>query len=379
MSERVAVIHNLPSPYRLPLFAELARRFELRVFFLAEGAPNRNWRPPASTPFDASWLRGWSIRLPGQEHRALHLNPGALVALWRWRPGAVIIGGYDSLTSFLALFYCILTGTPAILWSGSTARESAGRSWLKERIKRFFVRRCRAYAAYGTRARDYLVALGARPERIALAWNTVDTAWFASAAGALDRERERGRLGLADLPAVLFAAQLIDRKDPLLLVQALALLRNEGVAARLVVAGGGPLEGAVRQAAADAGVPAVFAGLLSTEQMPPVYVAADLLVLPSREEIWGLVANEAMACGTAVVISDACGAAADLVLDGETGLVTPPGDAAALAAAIRSLLASGALRHRLAAAGRTHAREFSIERAADGLSDAVRIATGRGR
>lgn len=374
MSDRIAIIHNLPSPYRLPLFAELGRRFELRVFFLAEGAPNRSWRPPESTPFDASWLRGWSVRLPGQEHRALHLNPGVIPALWRHRPRAVVIGGYDSLTSFLALFYCVATRTPAVLWSGSTSRESAGRSWLKERIKRFFVKRCRAYAAYGTRARDYLVSLGARPERIALAYNTVDTASFASAAKALDRDAERARLGLRTLPTVLFAAQLIDRKDPLLLVEALAALKREGIDVQLLVAGNGPLEAAVRAATVASGIPAVFTGLLSAEEMPPLYVAADLLALPSREEIWGLVANEAMACGAPVVISEACGAAEDLVLDGQGGIVVPPRDAPALASAIRSLLADEALRTRLAAAGHERAMEFSIERAADGITSAVALA-----
>ena len=290
---------------------------------------------------------------------------------------AVVIGGYDSLTSFLALLYCIVTRTPAILWSGSTSRESAGRSWLKERVKRFFVRRCRAYAAYGTRARDYLAALGARPERIALAYNTVDTAWFANAASAIDREAERDRLGLQAMPTVLFAAQLIDRKDPLVLVEALADLKREGIDIRLIVAGNGPLEGDVRDAVSASGIPSVFTGLLPSEEMPQLYVAADVLALPSREEIWGLVANEAMACGTPVVISEACGAAEDLVLDGLTGLVVPPGNSAALAAAVRSLVTDDSLRRRLADSGRRRALEFSIQQAAEGIASAVTLVAGR--
>ena len=86
----------------------------------------------------------------------------------------------------------------------------------------------------------------------------------------------------------------------------------------------------------DAGSPpASFAGFLNQSEIPGAYVAADVLVLPSESETWGLVVNEALACGLPCVVSDACGSAEDLVIPLDPRLCYPVGDVEALARAIQ--------------------------------------------
>jgi glycosyltransferase involved in cell wall biosynthesis len=245
-------------------------------------------------------------------------------------------------------------------------------------VKRAVVRSCAGFIAYGSRAREYLCSLGAPPERIAIAPNTVDIAAFERSACSLDRAAEGARLGLeAETPVVLFAGQLIDRKEPLLLIEALATLRREGFPAQLLVVGDGPVRRAVQQRADVGGVRATFAGNVPPAEMARHYVASDVLVLPSSEEIWGLVANEAMACGRTAVLSDACGAAADLVEDGVSGFVFPAGNATALSGVLRPLLRDSARLRGFGEAARERVRLFSLDRAAAGFVEGVRLALER--
>ena len=137
----------------------------------------------------------------------------------------------------------------------------------------------------------------------------------------------------------------------------------------LTFAGAGELEGNLKEAVRVAGVSANFLGFTNQSQLPQVYGNADVLVLPSgAEETWGLVVNEAMACGTPAVVSDAEGCGPDLVEPGVTGEVTPLDDVPALATGIDRVLGFDPV------AVRRHLAErmmvYSPERAAEGILEA---------
>ena len=140
------------------------------------------------------------------------------------------------------------------------------------------------------------------------------------------------------------------------------------MSASLIVAGAGPLEGAMKAAARQAGIPAYFLGFCNQSEMPAAFASADLLVLPSRaEETWGLVANEALACGTPILLSDRIGAAPDLAADGKAGAVFPCGNVRALADAAARLLARPPSAAEIAA----QSALYSPQAAADGVEQAV--------
>lgn len=123
-------------------------------------------------------------------------------------------------------------------------------------------------------------------------------------------------------------------------------------------------------AAAEAGIPAHFHGFANQSELPAIYAAADVIVLPSdARETWGLVINEAMACGVPAVVSDTVGCGPDLVERGLTGAVFPLGDLAALARGINSVLAFDRDRTRRALAERMET--YSPTRAAQGIAGAA--------
>ncbi len=118
-------------------------------------------------------------------------------------------------------------------------------------------------------------------------------------------------------------------------------------------------------------------GSVAREELRDLYAAADVLVLPSIatrtfREPWGLVTNEAMNQGLAVIATDAVGAAVGgLVRDGHNGLVVPAGDSGALARAMARLAADAELRARLGRAGAEDVRAYSYEAWAEGFSEAL--------
>jgi glycosyltransferase involved in cell wall biosynthesis len=140
----------------------------------------------------------------------------------------------------------------------------------------------------------------------------------------------RQSLGLPpESQILLFCGYLIPRKRIDLIIAAASRYAPDRRPVVLVV-GRGPLRSALQDLAARLGVIAVFAGFCQGEALADFYLASDVLVLPSDDEPWGLVINEAMAAGLPVICSDACGAAGDLVEDGANGYVFRSGSASSL-------------------------------------------------
>ena len=189
----------------------------------------------------------------------------------------------------------------------------------------------------GQRSRAYYVHYRYPAERLFFSPHCVDTDWFATRATAVAREQLRARYGIAEeTRLLLFAGKLVPFKRPLDLVAAAAMLRRQDARIALLVAGDGALSSSLQQEAAASGVPLHMMGFCNQGEMPAVYAAADMLILPSdARETWGLVVNEALACGRPVVVSDACGCAPDLAADRMAGRSFPLGDVAAMAAAIQ--------------------------------------------
>lgn len=163
----------------------------------------------------------------------------------------------------------------------------------------------------------------------------------------------------AEPPEVLYAGRLSAEKGVLELVEAASGLN-------LVIAGDGPLRARIPGAR----------GFVSPDELQSLYARAAVVVCPSRREGFGVACLEAMAHGRPVVATSV-GGLRDLVVDGETGLVVPPRDSAALRVALDRLLADQGLRRRLGAAGRERARAgFSWEVATDATIAAYAEAVG---
>jgi glycosyltransferase involved in cell wall biosynthesis len=206
--------------------------------------------------------------------------------------------------------------------------------------------------AIGKLNRQYWIEQGFDPAKVYSMPYAVDNQRFRSGAeaAAAGRGAFLASLGLpAGRPRILFSGKLTHIKAPDVLLEAFARMGEPE--ASLCLVGDGPLRGRLEARARELGVAnrVLFAGFRNQRELPAFYDAADVFVLPSRQEPWGLVVNEAMNAGRAIVVSDKVGSGPDLVRPGENGAIVPTGDADALAAALRDVLASPA---RTAAMGR---------------------------
>ncbi|HEX5815084.1 MAG TPA: glycosyltransferase [Methylomirabilota bacterium] len=203
--------------------------------------------------------------------------------------------------------------------------------------------------------RGQLVAeYGADPAKIAVIPCGVDTGLFAPG----DAGAARAALGLGGGPLLLYVGRIAPIKGLETLLDAVGCLRGAGHPARLVVVGGDAddrrdrHETEIRRRVAGLGLghAVTFAGAQPQDRLRDYYVAADATVLPSYYESFGMVALEAMACGSAVIASRV-GGLQTTVRDGVTGLLVSEGDPCALAETVARVLDDGALRWRLGREG----------------------------
>jgi glycosyltransferase involved in cell wall biosynthesis len=380
---RLGILSTHPIQYYSPWYRALAAMPELEVtVYYAHRSTSTDQAAAGfgvAFEWDVPLLDGYHSQF--LDNRARHPSlsgfwgchtPEVAALIRRERFDAFAVHGWYNRSYWQAMRACWRTGTPLLIRGDSTLQMARGplrraAKWLTHRL---FVPRFDGYLVVGQRARDYYLAYGAAPDRMEFTPHFVDNERFANAAAELAPRRADLRRQW-DLPQTgvvfVYAAKFIPKKRPLDFVAAVARAAQQvpGVAGLMV--GDGPLRPAVETAIRATGAPVQLAGFLNQTAMPAAYAAADVVVLPSDgTETWGLVVNEAMACGLPALVSDQVGCGPDLVGHGETGFVFRLGDVAGLAEQMACLGREPALVSRLGTAARDRVDGYSVTAAAAG-------------
>lgn len=381
---RVAVVLALPTPYAGPFLGKVARqgRVRLKAFYCAAREAGRDWELPPEDGFEQEILPSLPVLIRSANLTTYHVNPTMIRRLAAWQPDVVSVGGYYLHGMQAAISWCLWRRVPFLLASESHALTPRP-AWVR-RVKgplvRFLVRRAAAFQVTGRLARQYLLGYGARPEDVFLFPNTPDVARLVRLRGELlgRRDEIRRELGVGAGPAALFVGRLVAVKGVDVLLQAFADVRERCPDAELLVVGDGPQRGPLEAQARRGGLGHVrFYGHRSPAELPRFYAAADVFVLPSREEPWAVVVNEAMAFGLPVIASDQVGAAYDLVLPQETGFIVPAGETHALGTALVTLLSDSGLRARMSRRGSEVIARWTQEACVPEFVDAILHAMAR--
>lgn len=367
---RVAFVSPEPTPYRAPLLDRVAahEEVELTVIYAAQTVASRAWT--VDLGHDAVFLRGLSV--PGARHVLRHdypLTPGIFGALRDARPEVVVVSGWSTLAAEGALAWCRARRVPLVLLveSHDTGPKAGWRRRVKTTVVPSIVGTASSVLVVGSLARDSVVALGADPSRVRVFANTIDVDGYAALVdGLLARRLElRTAFGLGeDDVAVVSVARLVTDKDLDTLLRA-----SESAGTHALVVGSGPERGRLESLAGEA----IFVGELPHDRVAEAYAAADVFALVSLHEPWGVAVNEAAAAGLPLVLSDRVGAAADLLVDGENGVLVPAGDVTAAAEALRRLRDPD-LRRRYGARSREVVAGWGYEPSVDAFVDACREA-----
>ncbi len=383
---RLAAICSHFVQYRAPLFRHLAGEpwLDLEVLYCHDygrrsqqstwGVADFKWDVDLESGYRWRLLRNVSPR-PGASSFLGEINPELFDALYGRRYDAVLFEGWHTATSAAGLLLGRASPTPILLLCETNLLDPPGspaRAWIKPPLVRALLRAPSAVLAIGSQNRTFYRHSGVPEERIFPFPYTIDVASFLAGADRLAGERRRLRegLGFSDEDTVfLFVAGMMPRKDPLGLLSAYRRLLPGRVG--LVLVGAGPQLDEVR--AASAGVPGVrVEGFQNQTDLPRYYAAADVFVLPSLQETWGLVINEAMCFGLPIVTTWAVGSAYDLVLGRGTGLVVRPARPAELGDAMARLAGDPALRRAMGDRSREVIRRHTYAEDAEGLHAALR-------
>ena len=322
---RIAVLNTDVGPYHLARLGALAQALDEVI--AVEVAPKSRvyefWsgQGKASVPVETLFPDQVYEDIPAAEQTAR-----VRACLDRLAPDAVAVAGYSEPVMRAAAQWAKSHQRPSILLLVTSAADRK-RYWLKEQIKGRLVRSLfDAIFLGGERHRVYAESLGFPADRIWKMQNVADNEHFATGAQAAREQGSalRESLGLPERH-FLFVGRVAPEKNLRTLLEAYRRYREQGGLWGLVLVGGGSEESELRDWVATNGVPEVhWAGIQSYDNLPTYYGLASALVLPSLSEPWGLVANEAAACGLPLLVSDRCGCVTELVQRGVNGFVFDP-------------------------------------------------------
>ena len=381
---RVALFATHPIQYQVPWYQALAARpeLELRVYFgMVPNAAQQGVGFGVNFQWDIPLLDGYAWEALHNVAKRPSLGafggcdtPGVARNLSDWKPDLAILTGWHSKMLVQAWWACVRLGVPRIVRGESNAMARRAR-W-KDVLHSAWFRGFDQFLAIGKANREFYRQAGVSDARIHACPYFVDNQRFATSADALrDRRAElRRNWSIPDyVTCFLFCGKLIPKKRALDLLSALQRACAEGASAHVLVVGDGELMAQARAIVERERLPVTFAGFLNQTEIVRAYVAADCIVLPSDTgETWGLVVNEAMACGLPAIVSDQVGCGPDLVSEGVTGSIFPMGDVDALA---QRLVAFSRNPSALQAMGdrareRVHS-QYSVERAVVGTMEAI--------
>src|ERR1700722_1061764 len=389
---RVLTIASHPVQYGAPLFRLMARhpKLDFQVAYCSLRGAESGYDPE----FGANVQ--WDVPLLDR-YKWTHIpNRGnGTESFWAWRNtdlwnfirhekfDAIISHiGYTHATFWISYFAARSKRIPFLFGTDASRIEPRDDSKLKLALKKVLWPAVFSLAGQiltaSSAGRDLIISLGFPPDRVSMTLITVDNDWWLAQANAIDRADARKSLAFAPTEKIiLFCAKLQPWKRPTDLLHAFASAAIPD--AKLVFAGDGAQRAELESEAAARGISGKvqFLGFVNQSQLPKLYKAADLMVIPSHYEPFGLVVNEAMLCGCPVVASDRVGAVHDLVTHTETGYVFPCGVTDILASPLQTALSDPIRLESIRQKALQRISMWTPQASADALVEAVERATSR--
>ncbi len=364
---KVLYLINIPSPYRVDFFNELGKYCDLTVLFEKKASDERDssWLNYKFENFTGIFLKGKSYKTDG----AICFD-----VLKYLRPGIydhIVCANFTSLTGMMAIEYMRLKKIDYYLESdGGFPKNGKG---FKEWLKKHYIKGAKGYFSTGTIHDNYYLTYGAEKDRIhRYPFTSIrDEDLLENIHEPEIKSAFREELGITEKFIVLSIGQFVYRKGMDVLIRSAKYLpKNIGI----YIVGGQPTEEYLSIVEEFELLNVHFVDFKTKEDLEKYFNAADIFALLTREDIWGLVINEAMAMGLPIVTTDRCIAGLELVKDGVNGFIIPVDDEEAAAGKICNIMTSQVTNafgkaslkiisdYTLASMAKAHMNVFSIEK-----------------
>ena len=391
---RLAILNSHPIQYFTPLYQRIAQEpdIDLTVYYCTDWGLTAFVDPGFATKieWDVPLLAGYrsvfltNHRRQGSERNFFSLiNPEIVRELWHGRYDALLVHGHQYMTNLIAVVAARVLNISIMMRCDSHLgrRRSVIKQAVHKQFLRGFYHLCDICLPIGSRNAAFYRYHGVPDKRLFTVPFAVNNDFFIH---GVEQHRHqlhvtKSKLGISlDKPVILFASKLIPRKRPWDLLQAYHRLQLSGVQATLLFVGSGSEMERLRAYTIQHNLQDIyFLGFQNQTMLLQFYAIADVFVLPSENEPWGLVINEAMCAGLPIIATEEIGAVADLVQHGENGFVFQTGDIENLACYLYLLIMNDTLRQRMGQCSLTRITSCNFEHSLQGIRMALNsITTG---
>lgn len=351
---KVLFTTNIPSPYRINFFNKLGTYCELTVLCERVTAKDRNdkWLNNKNINFNIKYLKGIKI---GNETA---LCPEIIKHIKKYKYDMIVVGGYSTPTGMLTIKYLKDKKIPFILnCDGGFIKDE---SKIKNKIKKYFISSANGWLSTGEMASKYLEYYGAKKDKIFkypftsieeqdIIYDTMETH---------QKEQLRKKLNIDEKNVIITVGQFIYRKGIDILINASSYFSKDiGV----YIIGGEPSKEYIELKDKLKAKNIHFVGFKQKDELKEYYKAADIFVLPTREDIWGLVINEAMAYGLPVITTDKCIAGLELIEDTKNGYIVSVEEQEELANKITHIINNDKLKEEMSKNNINKIKKYTIE------------------
>lgn len=355
---RVLFTTNIPSPYRVDFFNELGKSCDLTVLYERSDANNRNkeWLMSKALNFKEVFLRGYKV---GNDSA---LCPQIVNYFDKKLYDVFVIGGYCTPSGIISIIYLKFKNIPFILdFDGGFIKEG---KTLRHYLKKHLISSANWWTSTGSKTTEYLCYYGATPEKIFIyPFSSLKKEDIIKK--SIDSEEKsafRSELKIQENKILMSVGRFAFVKGYDILLKACSKLDPD---TGIYIIGGKVTEEYAEMQKKLKLKNVHFVEFKTKKELAKYYKAADLFVLPTREDIWGLVVNEAMAYGLPVITTTRCIAGLELIKNGENGYIVPVGDSEELAEKCNEILADNVLRRKMAENSLEKIQEYTIENMAD--------------
>jgi len=383
----LAVLVSHPIQYQAPLWRKLAQhpQIDLTVYFCSDYGVTEKVDPGFGVMFkwDIPLLEGYRYKFlkncspkPSLNGFWGLVNLGIVKQLYKNRYDALFVHSYAYATHLLAILAARLKGIKVLVRSESNllVKRSLRRRLLKRLFLPLFFQLINSFMVIGRLNRQYYGYYYASRKKMYLAPYAVDNEWFFAQRDLhlphrLDLKEE---LDISpNAKVILYAAKFLKRKRLMDLIQAFEGLGLPGVV--LVIVGDGEERPVCERYVKTRKLRGVhFVGFKNQSELPQFYAVADVFCLPSEDEPWGLVLNEAMCFGLPIIATDQVGAAYDLINQGINGFIYQVGNIEALKGYLEVTLKDEELRQKMGKASLELIERWGYKENVEGLLEAMK-------
>jgi glycosyltransferase involved in cell wall biosynthesis len=357
MMNTIALITNIPAPYRERLHELIAERFpnSYTVIYCAELEADREWK------FNfGNYNR---IFLSKFNKATVHNNRRVWGELKKLNPDVVITGGFYP-TMLYAFTWCVLNRKKHLVFTDGTLRSESHLSMIHRLARKIVFSRTKAFIGVSEGSRALYKSYKVGNDRFFRSYLCVDNSRFK-------------RTPLAEKKyELMFSARFIELKLPFFFIEIARQVKERLGYCRVLILGSGGLKDEIFRKLDEYGIEYDYPGFVENQLLPEYYAKAKIFMFPTKNDTWGVVANEAMAAGVPVITCENAGVAHDLVVHEENGYVLPVEKDVWADTAIR-LLTDPELYERLSDSAWRHVQQYNFQNAANGFIEAIESAVNK--